>query len=202
MTGSARWARGARSPDAPTLPCEGTTGWMPRRSSSQQPLDELGPAARVAQRQRVGAQQQHGTDDVGRKRLADAGGVAEQQALLQLACTLRWHERRGQRAEAGGHAVDDLAGGHQSLDDRARLGHPSTGVLGQYGRASRTGHRFDVGDGQLGTIEDDRSVESVVVDGHLSRRAWGCARRAHARPRWLARSRRRRGARRPCLGRW
>ena len=30
MSGSARWASGARSPDAPTVPCSGTTGWMPR----------------------------------------------------------------------------------------------------------------------------------------------------------------------------
>jgi hypothetical protein len=31
----AMWASGARSPDAPTLPCEGTTGVTPRLISSQ-----------------------------------------------------------------------------------------------------------------------------------------------------------------------
>ena len=74
-----------------------------------QPLDELRAAARVAQGQRVGAQQQHGPHDRRRQWLADARGVAEQQPLLELPGPLRGHEGRGQRAEAGGHAVDDLA---------------------------------------------------------------------------------------------
>ena len=63
MSGRARWARGARSPEAPTLPCEGTTGWRPTLEHRAEPLDELRPAARVAEGQRVGAQQQHGAHD-------------------------------------------------------------------------------------------------------------------------------------------
>ena len=57
MSGRARWASGARSPDAPTLPCSGTTGWTPSRSrsssrstiSGRQPL---WPRARVLARSR------------------------------------------------------------------------------------------------------------------------------------------------------
>ncbi len=35
ITGRARWAKGARSPDAPTDPCPGTTGSMSSRNMSR-----------------------------------------------------------------------------------------------------------------------------------------------------------------------
>ena len=55
IRGSARWASGARSPDAPTLPCSGTTGWMPRsrnssRRSTTSGRQPLWPSARVLAR--------------------------------------------------------------------------------------------------------------------------------------------------------
>ena len=34
ISGSERWASGARSPEAPTEPCAGTTGWIPNRRKS------------------------------------------------------------------------------------------------------------------------------------------------------------------------
>ena len=70
MSGSARCASGARSPDAPTLPCSGTTGWMPEREEVEQPVDEQRPAAAVAERERVRPEQQHRPDDLARERRA------------------------------------------------------------------------------------------------------------------------------------
>jgi hypothetical protein len=71
-----------------------------------EPLDELGPAARVAESKGVGAQEKHGPHDLDRQWLPDSRGVAEKQPFLELAGLVRRHEGRGQRPEAGGHAVD------------------------------------------------------------------------------------------------
>ena len=123
-----------------------------------EPLDELRPAARVTQGQRVGAQQQHGPHDGRRQRLADAGGVAQQQPLLQLPGALGRHEGRGQRAETGGHAVDDLAGSDEPVDDGAGLQDALASIWVEPDAAPAQGHRLDVGDGQLRAGQDDGRV--------------------------------------------
>ena len=84
MSGSARWASGARSPDAPTLPCSGTTGWMPcarnaRRRSTINGRQPLWPSASVLARSRSIAR------TISRGNGApDAGRVAHQQPALEL----------------------------------------------------------------------------------------------------------------------
>ena len=50
----------------------------------EEPLDDERPAAGVAQRQRVRAQQEHRPHDLARERRAHAGRMADEQVLLQL----------------------------------------------------------------------------------------------------------------------
>ncbi len=125
------------------------------REHLAEPLDELRPAARVAQRERVGAQQQHGAHHGGGQRLTDAGGVAEEQPLLQLASALGRHEGAGQRPEAGGHAVDHLAGGDEAVDDGTGLPDALACSGVQPDLAPAEGHRLDICDRQLRAVEDD-----------------------------------------------
>ena len=163
ISGSARWASGARSPDAPTLPCSGTTGWMPRSRKREQPVDEQRPAAAVAERQGVRAQQEHRPDDLARERRrrrpprgSSAGSPGARPASAGSI------ERRREVAEAGRHAVDDGALGDEGLDDVARLLHPLAGVDVERGRRAVAGDRLDVGDGQVGAGQDDRSADAVA----------------------------------------
>ena len=73
---SARWASGARSPLAPTEPCEGTTGCTPRLSIATRRSSVSRRMPRVALGEHVGAQQ-HQRARLGlRERRADARGVA------------------------------------------------------------------------------------------------------------------------------
>jgi hypothetical protein len=123
----------------------------------QEAVDEFGPTAGVAEGQRVRPEQQHGPHDLGRQGLADASGVTQEQAFLQLSGALRRHIGGGQRAEAGGDSVDDLAAGHQALDDGARLGHARAGLIRELDRAIAPCDGFDVGHRQLGTIEHEGS---------------------------------------------
>ena len=87
INGSARCASGARSPDAPTDPCDGTTGWMParRNSSSRSTISgrqPLWPCASALARSSSIAR----TTSV-ECGCADAHGVADEQVVLQrLAC--------------------------------------------------------------------------------------------------------------------
>ena len=108
INGSARCASGARSPEAPTEPCSGTTGWMPRRrkSSSRSTISgrqPLWPCASALARSSSIAR-----TDFRSVRLADADRVADEQVVLER---LRFGAERsdgGQIAEAGRHAVDGL----------------------------------------------------------------------------------------------
>ena len=100
MSGSARWASGARSPDAPTEPCSGHDRVDARLEQRADRVDEQRPAARVAERERVGPQQQHRADDLARERRADARRVRDEQVLLEAGGVLGRDERRREVAEA------------------------------------------------------------------------------------------------------
>ena len=157
MSGSARWASGARSPDAPTLPCSGTTGWMPFASSARIASTTTGrqplwPSARVFARSRSIAR------TISRGNGApDAGRVAHQQVLLELAGLRAVDERGREIAEAGRHAVDHGVLRDQALDDVARLLHPLARVDVERGRRAVPGDRFDIGDGQVRAGQDRRA---------------------------------------------
>jgi hypothetical protein len=84
-------------------------------------LDDEGPRAAVAEREHVGAQQQHGARLFFRQRGADAARVAAHEVQLQLAQLGRADADVGQLAEARVDAVDDAARPCNVQDDAARL---------------------------------------------------------------------------------
>ena len=155
MSGSARCASGARSPDAPTLPCSGTTGWMPSARNSQIRSTSSGrqpewPSASVFARSRSIAR----TTSRGNGRPTPAACDASRFSWSRAASSGR-DGRRGQVAEPGRDAVDDLAAGDEPLDDVARLLHPLAGVDVERGAGAVAGDGLDVGDGQVGAGQDD-----------------------------------------------
>ena len=111
-TTSARWARGARSPLAPTDPGEGTTGWTRAVQHRDQQVERLRADAAVALGQHVRAQQHERARLRLGERLADPRGVAAHEVQLELAqavprdvarrrsCRSRWSRRRRQRPRA------------------------------------------------------------------------------------------------------
>jgi len=82
-SGSARWASGARSPEAPTEPRLGTTGSTPRSSSREQ-LDRLDARTGVSLCKRVGPQQHRRAHDLVGIRLADTARMGAEQTQLEL----------------------------------------------------------------------------------------------------------------------
>ena len=112
----------------------------PQPQEVEQPVDDERPAAAVAEGQRVGPQQEHRPDDLAREGRADAGGVADQEVLLEPPGVGRLDEGRGQVAEAGRHAVHHGALGDERLDDVARLLHRARG-RGCRARRRRRGGR-------------------------------------------------------------
>ena len=162
INGSARCASGARSPDAPTLPCSGTTGWIPRARSSQIRSTSNGrqpecPSASVFARSTSIAR----TTSRGNGRPTPAAWEA-----MRLACSRRLvagrDERRREVAEAGRHPVHDLALGDQRLDHVARFLHPVARVGVERRACPVPGDRLDVGDRQVGAGEDDEVATAVV----------------------------------------
>ena len=113
IRGSARWAKGARSPEAPTEPCAGTTGSRSRRSRSRRRATistrtPEWPCARVRARSSSIARTS-GSGSGG----PHPGGVAAQQGHLGLVGQGGVDAGVGQGAEAGGDPVD-----HPALPNR------------------------------------------------------------------------------------
>ncbi len=126
---SARCASGARSPEAPRLPRDGTTGWtaslsMPIRSSARSTRTPDRPTARVLARR-----SEHGAHHLVGQGVADARGMRTDEVALELgrACSGSILHV-GEVAEAGRNAVDGRPLGYETLDDRPGLAHPLGGV--------------------------------------------------------------------------
>jgi hypothetical protein len=142
MTTSARWASGARSPEAPTEPCHGMTGCTPRSSSShkrrqssgrtrsgQWPAPPPGAATCRAPPPAAGARPP--------RRRGFAPGSAAARG---------WSPRRSAPRpgpEPGVHAVDAgrvVPAGGDGLDHRSRPLHPPVGRGGQQHLSAPPGH--------------------------------------------------------------
>ncbi len=99
-----------------------------------QELDDLDADPRHADRQGVGAQEEHGAHDLVGQRVADAGGMGPHEVPLQLDRLLGRNPHAGEVAESGRHAVDDGPFGGEPVDHRARGADP-------LGRSGVEGHR-------------------------------------------------------------
>ncbi len=102
------WARGARSPLAPTLPRDGMMGvmWWLRRSHKRS--RDLGPNAGEAFRQDVGTDEHHAANDGFGERLADAGAMGADQIDLHLLDFTRIETDIRQQSNAGVEGIDRL----------------------------------------------------------------------------------------------
>ena len=124
MSGSARCASGrqvAGRADAPLLRHDRVDA---APEELQQAVDQQRPATAVAERERVGAEQEHRADDLAREGRPDARRVAHQEVLLEPPGVGRLDDRRGEGAEPGRDAVHDGALGDERFDEVARLLHP------------------------------------------------------------------------------
>ena len=120
---SARWASGARSPDAPTEPCAGITRVDAGVEQLAQALAAQRRARRSGRARALRAQQHHAAHRVARQRRADAGRVRAHEVLLQLRDLVGRDPHLGERAEAGVDAVDrgrGVAAGDDRVDHLAR----------------------------------------------------------------------------------
>ncbi len=108
--GRQAWARGARSPEAPTEPIGGTTGVTPALSMATRGSTSSRRTPERPARQRRGEQQQHGADGLCGRGSPDTRGMGAQQVALDLRELGVVDPCARQRAEAGVDAVDGLAG--------------------------------------------------------------------------------------------
>ena len=120
MSPSARCASGARSPEAPTEPCDGMTGRTSAASMREQGFDRRDADARVAAGERVGAQGDHRAHRRVRKRRADAGAVAPDQVALQALELGPRNRHVGELPEPGRDAVDGRTRPNRPVDHPAR----------------------------------------------------------------------------------
>jgi hypothetical protein len=83
--------------------------------------------------------------------------MAHQEILLKLAGLSRVDEGRGKVTEPGGHAIHDLSGIDECVDDVACLLHPAARIVveGDGGPVSRD--RLDVFDRQIRPRQDDEA---------------------------------------------
>ena len=128
MTTCARCASGARSPDAPTEPCDGITGMNFGVEHGAEGFDGFGADAAEAFGERVGAEKHHRAGFGFAERRADAAGVRANEIDLELADLFGGDADGGEFAEAGVDAVGGFAAPDDALDDGARGFHALDGV--------------------------------------------------------------------------
>ena len=122
IIGSARFASGARSPDAPSDPCSGTDGDHVCVQHLHHQVHELGAHARVTEREDVRAEEQHRARLRAGQRAPDRGRVRTDDPVLQVRCLRGIDPHVGECAEPGGDPVDDVAGRDRILDHSTRGG--------------------------------------------------------------------------------
>jgi len=119
-------------------------------------LERLEPDAREALRQHVRAQQ-HERPRLGRsERRADARGVRAHQVHLQLAQPIVRDADVGEVAEAGRHAVDDVAARNGRVDHAPRGFDRLAGIRVELDRTAAARHRFEPREVERGAVDHER----------------------------------------------
>ena len=122
----------------------------PGVEAGEQQLDHLDARAGVALRERVRPQEHRRAHDLVRVRVADAAGVAAQEAQLELPRQLLRDRLRDETAEPGVHPVRVLARAVRGpVDELARRDHPLPRGVGEPGVATLDRDGPDVLDRQV-----------------------------------------------------
>ena len=123
----------------------------------EQKLDRLDARTRRAFRERVGAEDHRGADDLAGVRLADAAGVAPQQPQLQLLGQLFGDGLRDEPAEAGVDPVGVLARAVRgAFDQLTRCAHLRARLVGERDAGFAVGDRAHVFDPEIVPGQADR----------------------------------------------
>ena len=128
---------------------------------STQQLDHLGPHAGQADRQGVGAEEEHGPHHLVGQRIAGARGVRADEVALELLGVGRVDPHVGEVAEAGGDAVDGGALRDEALDDCSRGAHPHGRAGVELDGSPRSGDLDDLVDGEVPAGEQNRRHRSL-----------------------------------------
>ena len=152
----------------------------------EQPLGDLRTSSRVPLRERVGAHEQRGADDLVGVRLADAARMAAQQPELELLGQLSRHARRDEPPESRGHAVGRPFCRNRPVDDFSRRSHLLAGRVVELCGGALDRDLPDVGGGEVLTCQADHGrlghrVASLALV--LSGRAGGARARGTSRTR-------------------
>ncbi len=137
-------AAGARSPEAPSDPREGTQGTRSRVEHGAEQVDDLLAYPGVAFREGVDADRRGRSHYVPRQRLPHAYGVAAHKVLLQLAGLRDRHVSRGQLPKAGRHAVGDPLFAHDALDNGVGVGDACLAGIADAHAGSSASYRGDL----------------------------------------------------------
>jgi hypothetical protein len=152
---SAMWESGARSPQAPTLPCSGTTGWMPAFSSATSPSAIAGRTPLVSRSSTLARSSMAARTTSSGSGRPHARRVAAHEVALEVAHLMGGDAHVGQLPEAGVHAVDGAPLGHGALDDGAAPQGALRGLGGDRDGGEIAGNGGDGVERERATVEQN-----------------------------------------------
>jgi hypothetical protein len=135
----------------------------PETQEVEQALRDDRTGAREAEGEGVGPQHEHRPDDLPRKGLAHARGVADEEVLLEPLRVRTVDRPVGERADPRRHPVHDRALVDECLDDGARPLHAGTCRRVQDRLGAAPGDRLHVGEGEIAPGQND------ALEGHGTR---------------------------------
>ena len=151
-------------------------GMDPQPEEVEQPIDDLGTGAGVAQRDGIGSEQEHRPNDIAGQRIADPCGVAHQEVLLESLDISRGDRSIGEGSETGRDAVHDGSLGDEAFDHIAGFLNPAPCVLIEDGMRPVTSNGFDIEDGEVRARQDDGAAARRTASGCVARRVAGIRR--------------------------
>ena len=160
ISASVRCASGARSPDAPTEPCDGTYGTSPASCTASSVSITVSRTPECAAREARRLEREHQPHDRRRQRLADADAVRADQVELQRGEIGRARCASGELAEAGVDAVDRRVAAGGALHD----GGAGADALARF-LAER--QRFAAAMDRLQLVERQRTADEVHAHSGL-----------------------------------
>ena len=137
----------------------------PGGQQGEQRLHHQGPDPGVALGEGAGPQELHAPDHLGLQRVADGGGVRQDDPALQLLQVGRGDGGVGEQPEPGRDAVHLPPFGHRPLDHVAGRGHALAALLAELHRDPAAGHGHHLGPAQRAAGPHHPAGALVIVLG-------------------------------------